>query len=296
MTAPNREDSRQPSWNQTAGPNSLLATGKSTTSLGASGSVLQAWAEPPVPARPNEHFRECFVGFLVMVIVFLMCKLPLLQCPFCTTPLKENARFCFACENKIPIPSVGTTTSAAGVIAAVAPASASISKVRLGMLFLCIFILTKRASQFRTCLHCQMANPPSLTHCAACDTALPAAAAVTAPTTAATSSAPSDQLVCALGVFSKKIPHKIYHVALAQACHNCGKGNPSASRFCNWCGFKAPLPVQQIVVCQACALENMLGAKFCNDCGTPLPTEALFTAGQQSLFDRSARVNKTIHG
>mgnify|MGYP001416142051 CR=1 FL=1 len=141
------------------------------------------------------------------------------RCPFCTTPLKPAARFCFACENKIPIPSD--------------PA------------------LAATAVTLTTCHECKAANPRSLTHCATCDTRLHHSQAP-ATATAAPAAAGGELVV---------------------PCHNCTKHNPVSARFCNWCGFKAPLPVQEIVVCPACALENMAGARYCNDCGMALPTQ-----------------------
>lgn len=64
-------------------------------------------------------------------------------------------------------------------------------------------------------------------------------------------------------------------------CKNCSKTNPRGSRFCNWCGFKAPVPVQQVRECEECGLENPLTSKFCSGCGVGLPSDLddRYTAG-----------------
>ncbi|MDO4753568.1 MAG: SPFH domain-containing protein [Bacillota bacterium] len=51
-------------------------------------------------------------------------------------------------------------------------------------------------------------------------------------------------------------------------CAECGKENPSASKFCLECGAK----FVQGAVCGECGKEIPSGAKFCMYCGTPIRT------------------------
>ncbi|MCA9673128.1 MAG: zinc ribbon domain-containing protein, partial [Myxococcales bacterium] len=62
------------------------------------------------------------------------------------------------------------------------------------------------------------------------------------------------------------------------SCNNCGKENPSGSRFCQSCGTPlaqrpASAEVAAMLVCRSCGTANAPGMKFCKSCGAGIAAQ-----------------------
>ena len=50
-------------------------------------------------------------------------------------------------------------------------------------------------------------------------------------------------------------------------CPECGKQNPSDTRFCGECGSRMESPAPEVSVCPSCNAATAPGVKFCEKCG-----------------------------
>eukprot|EP00038_Savillea_parva_P011220 m.195979 g.195979 ORF g.195979 m.195979 type:complete len:935 (+) comp19673_c0_seq1:67-2871(+) len=152
-------------------------------------------------------------------------------CPGCRTTCADTDRVCMRCGTQL------LRTVAPGEVRSAGPATAGAD-----------------APGMVRCLACNKFSPQSSPSCLTCDASLAGAA----------------------GAVPATLPTTVTSAALlgpdrVMVCMSCSKANPKGSRFCNWCGFKAPLPAQQVQACPTCATENPLSSAFCSDCGGEMP-------------------------
>lgn len=110
------------------------------------------------------------------------------------------------------------------------------------------------------CTQCSKFSPAGATTCVTCD----------APVQASVGGGGGGGGGGRGGVARGVVAHPL-DLAHMMVCMSCSKTNPKNARFCNWCGFKAPLPVQQVQLCPSCRTENLLSDRFCSDCGGHMP-------------------------
>lgn len=222
--------------------------------------------------------------------------LSIYRCPYCNAECRPSDRFCYSCDSALPAVATIELDAAGAIVAPVSPArtqananppsrdtlnSASDHHYRSGGPGAATAAQRKpKATGPGLELHCPKCNSivAAGAQCDVCDWAPSGRSqAVTA------SGAPA---AAAAGAQSGP-------GGPTRECTNCGKDNKWDARFCDWCGFKFPLPVQRIIVCGHCGTENPNGARFCNDCGVPLPApqDERITAGGG---DHSQMMNQAL--
>jgi len=167
-----------------------------------------------------------------------------LQCPGCSVSVCDSDRICMRCGTQLhsaihdpPAVSVG------GALLTAKTQSGDKATSELGI-----------AGMIR-CLKCNNYSPQTSSTCLTCDSSL------SAPATAVPAVLPKAVLSATDMLGTEGV----------MVCKSCSKANPKGSRFCNWCGFKAPIPVQQVQLCPSCKTENLLSSAFCSDCGGQMP-------------------------
>lgn len=223
--------------------------------------------QPRAPSPPRQAFR----------------------CPYCAVSLDPTARYCYDCNT--PLPPVAVLEASAS-----RPASSSQTSRPKSP--------GKAAGHGKVqCRECGVTLKvvPGDTQCAVCDADLPTSFVVPPPAAAAASTSSAS-------AGTHHDHHHSHHrgspAAAAgsggggggggsKACTNCEKQCEWDARWCSWCGFKFPLPVQRVIICQHCSTENLNGARYCNDCGSALPApqdDRITTGGGNQMSMQSFAV------
>lgn len=202
------------------------------------------------------------------------------RCPYCSNPVEANARHCYSCNSPLPRPQAHS----------IDPSSADLRPNT-----------SQHGHQWVECDSCGTTNVAGTGTCVNCEVPLPGTAKASRQHLKAPDSrspvpgiglratpveVPSDDLhpntlQPTQHTRPAMLPADTKLGSRVQICRNCDNSMPWDARFCSWCGFKAPLPVQRVIVCQHCGLENLNGARFCNDCGgaLPVPQDDRITTG-----------------
>lgn len=92
-------------------------------------------------------------------------------------------------------------------------------------------------NQMLLCGGCKSYSPATASTCITCDAVLSASTMTTQQ------------------VDRHQAAKRVMNATQVMICKNCTRNNPKSSRFCNWCGFKAPIPTQQVIVCVECEYQ-----------------------------------------
>eukprot|EP00041_Stephanoeca_diplocostata_P034002 m.1139744 g.1139744 ORF g.1139744 m.1139744 type:complete len:843 (+) comp24442_c0_seq6:131-2659(+) len=163
------------------------------------------------------------------------------SCPYCGVAVGGSSRFCMACQNTIPVR--GESADEAGPREHTNGIGMGNSK----------HIQPEENTTMLLCDGCKSYSPATSHTCFTCDAPL------------------SVPVSTVKQVERHRIEKRVANSTQVMICKNCNRNNPKSSRFCNWCGFKAPIPTQQVIVCEECNEENLMTAKFCSTCGIGLP-------------------------
>jgi ribosomal protein L40E len=175
-------------------------------------------------------------------------------CPGCRCAVGATDRVCMRCGTQLSTRAHGDVLNHSNAAAAAATDVKPHSAAGVGALHQSAAAPAVVAGMVR-CNHCNKFSPAGATTCITCDAPIQATASV-------------GGVGGGLRGAVVAQPHDLTHVMV---CMSCSKTNPKHARFCNWCGFKAPLPVQQVQLCPSCRTENLLSDRFCSDCGGHMP-------------------------